>query len=152
MLADDRVLLMLRLAAELGLRRGEIARVHADDLGADLFGATLRVRGKGARERVIPVSAGLAALIRLRAREGWLFPGDDHGHLSPRWVGRLMGRVLPDGWTPHTLRHRFATRAYSASSDVVSVSRLLGHASVATTQRYVATDHERLRRVAAAAA
>ena len=152
MVADERVTLMIRLAAEAGLRRGEVARVHADDLGADLLGATLRVQGKGARERTVPIGAGLAALIQLRARGGWVFPGNDGGHLSARWVGKLMSRALPGGWTPHTLRHRFASRAYGASADVVGVSRLLGHASVATTQRYVATDSARLRAIAAAAA
>ena len=152
MVADERVTLMLRLAAEAGLRRGEIARIHASDLGTDLLGAVLRVRGKGAKERTVPIGAGLAAAVRLRAKEGWLFPGADHGHLSPRWVGKLMSKTLPEGWTPHTLRHRFASRAYGATSDVVGVSRLLGHASVATTQRYVATDADRLRRIAAAAA
>jgi hypothetical protein len=46
---------------------------------------------------------------------GWLFPGDEDGHLSPRWVGKLMAGALPDHWTAHTLRHRFATRAYRGS-------------------------------------
>ena len=126
--------------------------MHAADVGADLLGPTLRVRGKGAKDRTVPIGPGLAATIGLRAAGGWLFPGNDGGHLSPRWVGKLMSAVLPAGWTPHTLRHRFASRAYGATSDVVATSRLLGHASVATTQRYVATDAARLRLVASAAA
>lgn len=150
--ADDRTRLMLRLAAELGLRRGEISRVHASDVGEDLFGPTLRVLGKGEKVRVVPMSPGLAAEVRLRAGRGWLFPGDDGGHLSAKWVGTLMARALPDPWSAHTLRHRFATRAYGATADLMAVSRLLGHASVATTQRYVATDGARLRAVMAAAA
>lgn len=151
--ADERVKLMLRLAAEAGMRRGEIAQVHASDLGEDLFGATLLVHGKGARLRTVPISAGLAAAVRLRAADAWLFPGDDGGHLSPKWVGKLASDVLPAPWSLHTLRHRFATRAHErGGQDILSVSRLLGHASVATTQRYVATDAARLRRVADAAA
>lgn len=150
--ADERVRLMLRLGALAGLRRGEIARVHADDLAEDLLGPVLMVHGKGDKLRVVPISHGLAAAIRLRAGGGWLFPGEDGGHLSPRWVGKLMARALPTGWSAHSLRHRFASRAHEASGDLVAVSRLLGHASVATTQRYVATDSARLRHVAALAA
>lgn len=150
--ADERTVLILRLAAEAGLRRGEIAQVHADDLGEDLFGPTLMVHGKGDRRRVVPLSTGLAAVVQLRAGGGWLLPGDVDGHLSAKWVGTLARRVLPGAWTLHTARHRFATRAHDASSDLIAVGALLGHASVATTQRYVATDAGRLRRVAMAAA
>lgn len=67
-------------------------------------------------------------------------------------VGELAAEALPAPWTLHTLRHRFASRAYDATGDLVTVSRLLGHASVATTQRYVATGRARLREVAGAAA
>lgn len=150
--ADARTALILRLAAEAGLRRGEIAQVHADDLGRDLLGPTLLVHGKGGRRREVPLSEGLAAVIRLRAGGGWLFAGAIAGHLSARRVGELAVEVLPHPWTLHSLRHRFASRAHEATHDLIAVSRLLGHASVATTQRYVATDAQRLRRVAQAAA
>lgn len=150
--ADERTRLILRLAAEAGLRRGEVAQVHADDLGRDLYGPTLLVHGKGGRRREVPLSDSLAAAVRLRAGGGWLFPGAVDGHLSPRRVGELAADVLPGAWTLHSLRHRFASRAHDASHDLIAVSRLLGHASVATTQRYVATDAARLRRVASAAA
>lgn len=150
--ADGRTTLILRLAAEAGLRRGEIALVHAMDLSRDLLGWSLRVHGKGGRERDVPLSDDLASAVRLWAAGGWLLPGAIDGHLSARRVGELAGDVLPEGWTLHTLRHRFATRAHTAKRDILAVSRLLGHASVATTQRYVATDREWLREVAGAAA
>lgn len=150
--ASRRQQIILRLAAEAGLRRGEIAGVHARDLDADLLGPTLTVTGKGGRPRTVPISADLAAAIRMACEGGWLLPGRIDGHLSPRRVGELATEALPDGWTLHTLRHRYASRAYAASHDVVAVSRLLGHASVTTTQRYVATDAARLREVALAAA
>lgn len=149
--ADDRVRVMLRLGAELGLRRAEIARVHVEDVTPDLLGWSLRVHGKGGRVRMMPISDELAAVLLRAGRGGFVFPGRDAGHLSARYVGKLLAGVLGDGWTAHTLRHRFGTVTHDATGDLVAVSRLLGHASVATTQRYIATDTQRLRRVAATA-
>jgi integrase len=149
--ADARVMLMLRLAAELGLRRAEVAQVHTRDVEEDLLGWSLRVHGKGSRQRVVPLTPGLAGHL-LAAPRGYLFPGDDDGHLSPRWVGKLVTNILPDGWTMHTLRHRFATRAYGIDRDVFTVQELLGHASPATTRRYVQIENGALRRTVLAVA
>ena len=100
----------------------------------------------------MPLTDDLASAVRLACGGGWMLPGQINGHLSARRVGELAAEALPAPWTLHTLRHRFATRAYDATGDLVTVSRLLGHASVATTQRYVATGRARLREVAGAAA
>ena len=148
--ADQRSLLILRLAGEAGLRRAEICQVHTDDVGEDLIGWSLVVHGKGGKLRTVPLPDDLAAAVR--DAKGWLFPGDDAGHLSPRWVGKLAAQALPGKWTLHTLRHRFASRAYAGEYDLLAVQKLLGHSSPATTQRYVATDFDRLRRAAAGAA
>lgn len=152
--SDARVVLILRLAAELGLRRAEIAQVNSRDLFEDLDGWSLTVHGKGGRLRVVPMSPDLARAVigACLAGGGWAFPGDDGGHLSARWVGKLATRALPGDWTLHTLRHRFATTTHDATLDLLSVSELLGHANTATTQRYVAVNRERLRRVARSAA
>ena len=136
--------MILRLAAEVGLRRAEIAQVHTRDLRDDLNGWSLLVHGKGNRERVVPLTPGLALEVRARG-PGYLFPGDDGGHLSPRWVGKLATRVMPDDWTLHTLRHRFATRAYGLERDLLVVQTILGHSSPATTRRYVLVDDDRVR-------
>lgn len=144
-LADPRERLMLRLAAELGMRRGEVARVHSRDLSRDLLGWSLVVHGKGGRERVLPVPDTLAAQLR-RLPAGYAFPGDDDGHLSPRWVGKLVSQLLPEGWTMHSLRHRFATRAYLVDRDLLTVQQLLGHASPVTTRAYVRIDEDAKRR------
>lgn len=140
--ADRRTLLILRFAGEAGMRRAEICQVHRDDLTDDLLGWSLMVHGKGGKLRMVPLPDDLA--IAVRDAPGWLFPGDDGGHLSPRWVGKLAAQALSGRWTLHTLRHRFATKAY-AGHDLLAVQQLLGHSSPATTQRYVATDGERLR-------
>lgn len=149
--ATERETLILRLAAEYGLRRAEVAQGHTDDLFDDLGGVSLRVHGKGERERTIPLAPGMAGQLR-GLGWGYFFPGDDRGHLSPRWVGKLITRLLPDGWTMHTLRHRFATRAYAVDRDVFTVQELLGHASPATTRRYVQIPNDALRRTVVAAA
>ena len=139
-LADARVGLMLALAWCEGLRRGEIARIHSEDLEPDLEGWTLRVTGKGGRVRRVPLLTELAGQLRALPA-GFAFPGKDDGHLSPRWVGRLIADALPGGWTAHPLRHAFATRTHAASGhDLRVVQELLGHSSLATTQRYVAVD------------
>lgn len=143
--ADDRLRLMLRLAAELGMRCDEVAKAHEDDLVPDLADWSLIVRGKGGRDRTLPLPPGLSALIRRRLAElggGCLFPGKVDGHLSARWVGKLVAHALPGAWTMHTLRHRFGTKAYAASRDLLLVQELLGHASPNTTQGYVAVPSE----------
>nr|WP_274637082.1 tyrosine-type recombinase/integrase [Microbacterium bovistercoris] len=146
MAATARERLMLRLAAEVGMRRAEVAKVHSSDLVEDLVGYSLIVHGKGGRERIVPLPRSLAGHL-LDAGPGWLFPGDDGGHLSPRYVGKLIASVLPEHWTMHTLRHRFATRAYALRSDLLLVQEMLGHASPVTTRRYVEYDRARMREV-----
>lgn len=144
--APDRVRLMLRLAAEAGLRRAEVAVVHSDDLVQDLSGWSLVVHGKGQRDRVVPLPDALAAALR-RHELGWLFPGQDDGHLSPRWVGKLCTVHLPEHWTMHSLRHRFASRAYAVDRDVFTVQDLLGHVSPVTTRMYVLPPPDAKRRL-----
>lgn len=150
--ADSRTRLALALGVYAGLRRGEIARVHTRDIGP----GTLRIKGKGGHERMVPLHAELDTLLRSEIRrrrlgirergwprmpapDGWIFPGVDPGkHLSPFTIGKMLDDVLPDGWTPHTLRHRFATQAYGVDRDLRAVQELLGHANPATTTRYAA--------------
>lgn len=146
--ADPREMLMVRLAAEAGLRRGEVAQVHARDLVEDLAGWSLSVHGKGGRPRLVPLTDELAAAVRRATARtgGFAFPGQVDGHLSPAWVGRLVSRLMPEAWTMHTLRHRFATRAFAVDRDLITVQQLLGHSSPATTQRYVRPPDDALRR------
>lgn len=152
--ASDRDRLFLLFAAYAGLRRAEIARVLPRDFTAD----GLLVRGKGGRQRLVPVHPELAAAVRheleLRARgshgtgwrfahgislEGPLFPGRDGTGCSADVVGRALSRMLGPGWSGHTLRHRFATAAYAAERDLRAVQELLGHSKPETTARYVQT-------------
>lgn len=144
--ADPRERLMVRLAAEVGMRRGEIAQVHSRDLLERDGGWSLIVHGKGSRQRLVPLPATLAAVLH-SLEPGWAFPSPTapSGHLSPAYVGKLLSRLLPPGVSPHALRHRFATRAYELEHDIFAVQRLLGHARPETTQRYVASPEASLR-------
>lgn len=144
MRAEPRTRLILRLAAEIGLRRGEIARIHSNDLTEDLLGWSLLVKGKGDKARVVPLTAGIAKDLN-ELPYGWAFPGKIEGHLSPRRVGELAAEAMEDHWTLHTLRHRFATRTYSVDNDVFAVQDLMGHGSAETTRRYIKRDTAKLR-------
>ena len=140
--------LMIRLGAEGGLRRGEIARVHSDDVVADSAGRSLIVRGKGDKQRIVPLPDDLADII-MDAR-GYLFPGRFVGHVEESYIGDHISHLLPDGYAAHTLRHRFATTAYAATHDLFVVAELLGHESVETTEHSVAMPDGRLREATAA--
>ncbi|RDH13219.1 tyrosine-type recombinase/integrase [Tsukamurella pulmonis] len=159
--AGDRERLMLALGACAGLRRAEIAQCRGDALERDLDGWSLRVVGKGGRVRRVPLSDDLAEQVQARGT-GWTFQGQmragraihgdrSAGHLSAGRVGELVSELLPDGWTTHTLRHRFASAAYRADRDIRAVQELLGHVSVATTQVYTAVPDDAKRRAALAA-
>lgn len=144
---DVRQTFMLLLGAVGGLRRKEIACVHSRDLEGD----ELRVRGKGGRERVVPLPPALARRIRAQG-EGWLFPNGFGGHLTSAHVGVLLRRILPAGVTPHMLRHAAASALHDEGLTMFELRRFLGHASVATTQRYVYVRDQRVATAARAAA
>ena len=151
--ASDRVRLMILLASEAGLRRAEVCKVHERDLVEDLIGVSLLVHGKGGKQRLVPLSDSLTREIRGSFdSSGWLFPNGLGSHLTAAHVGKLVSAELPEGITMHTLRHRFATRVYAASRDILATQQLLGHSSPATTQAYVAIDVARLRDVVTMAA
>lgn len=78
--------------------------------------------------------------IKIYQCGGWLFPGGQNGHVSPGWLGKQVSRALPEGFTGHKIRHRYASVAYTKTHDLRAVQELLGHASVATTQVYTAVD------------
>jgi integrase/recombinase XerC len=139
----------LRLSEALGLSRSEAP-----------LGDTLRIIGKGRKERLVPVLPAIRAAVadylaacpyRL-APDGPLFVGARGGPLGPRHVQQQMAVLrgflgLPDNATPHALRHSFATHLLGAGGDLRTIQELLGHASLSTTQRYTAVETEHLMRV-----
>lgn len=148
---SGRVAFMAQLAAYAGLRAAEIARVHSHDYTPGAGIGELLVHGKGGKERLVPIMCATALEQRLAAVQGWAFPNGHGSHLSAGHVSKVLSDAMPSGWTAHTLRHRFATRAYSGSRDLMSVSELLGHARLETTQRYVLPPRGALREAVASA-
>lgn len=144
--ANDEEKLMLYLGADAGLRRSEIAAVHSNDVSENQGNYSLLVHGKGGKERIVPITAKLAHHIL--DFHGYLFPGRWNGHVEASYISRHLKQVLPPGYSPHSLRHRYATRAYQMSHDIYAVAALLGHESVETTQVYVQLDDDHLRDVA----
>ncbi len=144
-----------------GLR---ISEALALDGGVVPLGQTLRIRGKGGKDRLVPVIPAAGAAVARYAelspyppvRGTALFRGVRGGPLNPRIVTRMMATVraqlgLPASATPHALRHSFATHLLGAGGDLRAIQELLGHASLATTQGYTAVDSARLMEVYAAA-
>ena len=147
--SDERTKLMIELGVRAGLRRAEIATLHSEDVSGVLGDWVLYIRGKGDKERIIPIDDEFAERL-LERGPGYIFSksGDPSQHLTPKYVGELISKVLPDDWSAHSLRHHFATAVYSGTQDLVAVQQLLGHSSVATTQRYVAITRNGLRQAA----
>ncbi|SKN09033.1 integrase [Mycobacteroides abscessus subsp. massiliense] len=150
--APPREKMMVRLAGELGMRRAEVAVCHRDDLLRDSTGFALLVHGKGGRQRLLPITDSLAHAIIAFCPGGYLFPGQENGHLSAHYVGKLIGNRMPQGWSMHKLRHRFATLGLAATGDLLAMRDALGHASVATTQLYTASYPGKVRDVVEAVA
>jgi integrase/recombinase XerC len=153
----DRAILELLYAT--GLRVSELVSLDWDDL--DLKERVLRVVGKGGKERMVPFGrpardALLAWRERFSALAGRAWSGDDPvflntrgGRLTDRSVRRVLDRWVATtaearGVHPHTLRHTFATHLLENGADLRTIQELLGHASLATTQRYTHVDVERL--------
>ena len=137
-----------------GLRISEALGLTGHDAP---LGDSLRIRGKGGRERLVPVlpAARLAVTAYLRAcphgmtPAAPLFRGVRGGPLNRRHIARVMEAVrlqlgLPASATPHALRHSFATHLLAAGGDLRAIQELLGHASLASTQVYTAVDASRL--------
>jgi integrase/recombinase XerC len=149
----DRALLELLYAS--GLRVAECCGLDRDDV--DRRQGTVRVTGKGGKERVVPVGdAALQAVdawlaVRGEAR-GPLFTNSRGGRLTTRSVHRIVkGRARAAGIdrrvTPHTLRHSFATHMLGEGADLRLIQELLGHSRLSTTQRYTHVSPEHLMKV-----
>lgn len=152
--------LMIALLYVTGVRREELAAIKLADI--DMRQGLIRVIGKGNKERVVPV--GDATMVDLKAylarRQEFvesqgvavtsLFLNRQGGQLSVRSVDRLVkkfGRGEGLDFTPHALRHSFATHLLENGADLMLIKEILGHASLSTTQKYTHVTAETLKRV-----
>lgn len=141
---------MVLLARDACLRLSELTTLRTEHRHDDV----LRVTGKGEHTRMVPLTPALLDVLMLLERmqgDGYYFPGR-HGaeHMHTQSVHKIIKRVT--SWHPHALRHAGATAAFRATGDLRAVQELLGHASVATTQRYIHVGEEQVRRAAQAGA
>ncbi len=133
-LADPDTRRMLMLGAYAGLRISEIANLHESNISPN----GIILKGKGGRTRRIPIHPLLAA--ELVDVNGWVFPSPTRPGkpVCTEYIAQRLKRVLPKPYTAHSLRHRFATQAYSTTHNIRAVQSMLGHTSPDTTARYVA--------------
>jgi integrase/recombinase XerC len=162
---DVRNLAILELFYSTGIRLSELAGISIGDL--DLVAQQAKVRGKGKKERILPVGDHAVLALRnyearrddllrrlrgIRLDRSAFFLGRTGRRLGVRAVQLAVGRFLDEldegaGLSVHSLRHTFATHLLDAGADLRAVQELLGHASISTTQIYTHTSVERLKQV-----
>ena len=139
-----------------GLRISEALSLNLGDINQNDF---LKIRGKGNKERIVPllpivkekIAAYLEACPYKQNIGDALFLGARGERISPRIVQRTLAKIrnyanLPDSLTPHALRHSFATHLLAEGTNLRSIQELLGHASLSTTQRYTNVEIEHLKK------
>ena len=139
-----------------GLRISEALALNIGDINHNDF---LKIRGKGNKERIVPlipevkdkIDAYLKACPYKQKIGDALFLGARGERISPRIVQRTLEKIrislgLPDNLTPHALRHSFATHLLAEGINLRSIQELLGHASLSTTQRYTDVEIEHLKK------
>ena len=161
---DVRNLAVLELFYSAGLRLAELRGINRPDL--DLLAGTVKVRGKGRKERIVPVGEhaqralrsyervrdALCRSIGLQADRTAFFLSKQGKRMSDKAIQNAVTGWLAKvdegaGLSTHSLRHTFATHLLDAGADLRAVQELLGHASISTTQIYTHTSVERLKQV-----
>lgn len=155
---------ILEVLYSTGARVSELAGMVEGDL--DLLSGVVKVRGKGKKERMTPLGGPATRAIKellakageiwpaagLKSRNRPVFMNQDGGVITTRSIERNLKKYLAEagigsGFSPHALRHSFATHMLDAGADLRSVQELLGHASLSTTQIYTHVSVDRLKKV-----
>lgn len=153
--APERDAAILELFYSTGMRLSELVALNVADI--DTYTETVRVFGKGSKERLCPVGGvALEAVQRYRAKagvhDGALFLSKLRRRITTQAVADVITKYwrasgLPVHLTPHKLRHSFATHLLNNGADLRSVQELLGHASLSTTQIYTHVSTQRMKEV-----
>ena len=152
----DRAILELLYAS--GLRVSELVGLNVESV--DLKEGVVKVRGKGKKERMVPLGREAAKSVSLYkgirrpldSKEKGLFLNHRGGRLTTRSIARILDKyillsAIDQKVSPHTLRHSFATHLLGAGADLRGIQELLGHAQLSTTQRYTQVSVDRLMEV-----
>ena len=152
--ASARDAAILEVFYSTGIRLSELADLKFDDF--DFFNETIKVKGKGSKERIVPVgSHAIEALNKYfhqaEIKEGPLFISKSRKRISSRAISDIVKKYtelagFPVGVSPHKLRHSFATHLLDNGADLRSVQNLLGHSSLSTTQIYTHVSIERIKK------
>lgn len=146
---------ILELLYSCGLRVSELVGVNLNDL--DLESMSVKVLGKGNKERLVPLGSKASSAIKiyliqrldLKPKEDYLFVNSRGGRLTTRSIDRIIKKYaaisgIPKNISPHVLRHTFATHLLGGGADLRAIQEMLGHKSLSTTQRYTHTSVEKL--------
>lgn len=150
---------ILELLYATGLRVSELTSLRTDDISAEL--GYLRCRGKGDKERLVPIGAPALKAVEEYLKKGrphlagsrfqpWLFLNRDGDKLSRQAVWKVIKRAIKlagieKNVSPHTLRHSFATHMLERGADLRYLQEMLGHSNISTTQIYTHISRERLK-------
>jgi integrase/recombinase XerC len=149
---------IVELFYSTGIRLSELVGLRVGDV--DLLGENLKVRGKGKKERMVPVGRkaidSIRSYLRVESHPAGpttpLFTNKRRGAISARQVQRIVRKLLSSaaadrGLSPHAIRHSFATHLLDKGADILSVKELLGHSSLSSTQIYTHLTVDKLKAV-----
>lgn len=146
---------ILELLYSCGLRVSELVGINLNNL--DLTSMSVKVLGKGKKERMVPLGSKASAAIKtylsqrldLKPDDNYLFVNSRGGRLSTRSIDRIIKKYaaisgIPKNISPHVLRHTFATHLLGGGADLRAIQEMLGHKSLSTTQRYIHISIEKI--------
>ncbi len=146
---------ILELLYSCGLRVSELVGINLNTL--DLISMSVKVLGKGNKERMVPLGSKASTAIKtyisqrldLKPEDDYLFVNSRGGRLSTRSIDRIIKKYaaisgIPKNISPHVLRHTFATHLLGGGADLRAIQEMLGHKSLSTTQRYTHISIEKI--------
>ena len=146
---------ILELLYSCGLRVSELVGINLNNL--DLTSMSVKVLGKGNKERMVPLGSKACTAIKtylrqrldLKPEDDYLFVNSRGGRLSTRSIDRIIKKYaaisgIPKNISPHVLRHTFATHLLGGGADLRAIQEMLGHKSLSTTQRYTHISIEKI--------
>ncbi|MCZ6791633.1 MAG: tyrosine recombinase XerC [Candidatus Dadabacteria bacterium] len=146
---------ILELLYSCGLRVSELVGINLNNL--DLISMSVKVLGKGNKERMVPLGSKASTAIKtyisqrldLKPEDDYLFVNSRGGRLSTRSINRIIKKYaaisgIPKNISPHVLRHTFATHLLGGGADLRAIQEMLGHKSLSTTQRYTHISIEKI--------